>query len=174
MKSFTSFLTGLAKTVVVVAVLAGIFVFAMRFADGPWGMVPGGAFSQPPQPAPASWAFAKELDTVEFQLLEPVSSRTSWIAEHDGKMFIPSGYMNSAVGKLWKHWPMRAEKAGGALLRIDDRVFPVYMQRIKDPQTLEPVLEELARKYMPSRPPMAAMLAQVANDDLWIFELRER
>ena len=108
MKSPTSFIAGLAKAVAVVAVLAGTLVFAMRFADGPWGMVPGGPFSQSAQPVPASWAFAKDLDTVEFQLLDPVSARTSWIAEHNNLIYIPSGYMNSTLGKLWKHWPKHA------------------------------------------------------------------
>ena len=122
MKSPTSFIAGLAKTVAVVVVLAGVFVFAMRFADGPWGVVPGGAFSETAQPAPQDWSFTKDLETVEFQLADPVSSRTSWIMEHDNRVFIPSGYMNSTVGKLWKHWPMHAEKNGTALLRIDGTV----------------------------------------------------
>jgi hypothetical protein len=174
MKSPTSFIAGLAKTVAVVVVLAGVFVFAMRFADGPWGMVPGGAFSQSAQPGPATWAFAKELDTVEFQLLDPVSARTSWIAEHNNRVYIPSGYMNSTLGKLWKHWPMHAEKNGEALLRIDGVVYEVRMVRTKDVAALQPVLSELARKYMPTKPPMESMLAEVASNNLWVFELVNR
>ena len=174
MKSPTSFIAGLAKTVAVVVVLAGVFVFAMRFADGPWGMVPGGAFSQSAQPGPATWAFAKELDTVEFQLLDPVSARTSWIAEHNNRIYIPSGYMNSTLGKLWKHWPMHAEKNGEALLRIDGVVYEVRMVRTKDVAALQPVLSELARKYMPTKPPMENMLAEVASNNLWVFELVNR
>lgn len=174
MKSLKSLISGLAKAVAVIAILGIVLVFAMRLADDPWGMLPGGAFSQSAQAAPDSWTFTKELNTVEFQLLEPVSSRTSWIVEHNNQIYIPSGYMSSTVGKLWKHWPMRAEENGEALLRINDQVYPIYMLRIKDPQTLEPVLGELARKYIPSRPSMAAMQAQVVNNDLWIFELRKR
>lgn len=174
MKSPTSFIAGLAKTVAVVVVLAGVFVFAMRFADGPWGMVPGGAFSQSAQPGPATWAFAKELDTVEFQLLDPVSARTSWIAEHNNRIYIPSGYMNSTLGKLWKHWPMHAEKNGEALLRIDGVVYEVRMVRTKDVAALQPVLSELARKYMPTKPPMENMLAEVTSNNLWVFELVNR
>ena len=118
------------------------------FADGPWGVVPGGSFAETSQPAPADWSFAKEYDTVEFQLEEPVSSRTSWIMEHNNRIFIPSGYMNSTVGKIWKQWPMHAEKNGNALLRIDGQVFEVRMQRTKEAAVLAPILSELARKYM--------------------------
>ena len=38
------------------------------------------------------WRFIKDYDTVEFQLLEP-GSRTTWIIEHEGRIFLPSGYM---------------------------------------------------------------------------------
>jgi hypothetical protein len=174
MKSPTSFIAGLTKAIAVVAVLAGTLVFATRFADGPWGMVPGGPFSQSAQPVPATWAFAKDLDTVEFQLLDPVSARTSWIAEHNYRIYIPSGYMNSTLGKLWKHWPMHAEKNGEALLRIDGTVYEVRMVRTKDSAALRPVLSELARKYMPTNPPMESMLAEVSSNNLWVFELVNR
>jgi hypothetical protein len=175
MKSlFKGLLKGLLKGLSIVVVAAVAVVFAMRFADGPWGMVPGGAFSQAPQSTPVSWAFVKDLDTVEFQLLDPVSSRTSWIAEHDNRIYIPSGYMNSGIGKLWKQWPMRAEKNGAGLLRIDDTVYAVQLVRTKDPDSLVPVLRELARKYMPSQPPIEAMLEEVASNNLWVFELTPR
>ena len=174
MKSLISFISGLAKAAVVVGLPAIAFVLVMRVADGPWGVVPGGAFSQSAQRTPTSWAFAKELDTVEFQLLDPVSSRTSWIAEHNNRLYIPSGYMNSTVGKLWKQWPLHAEQNGAALLRIDDAVYEVRLTRTKDADTLVPVLGELARKYMPSNPPMKSMLAEVASNNLWVFELVER
>ena len=166
----------LLKLLVAGAVSLFVFLFAMGFADGPWGIVPGGSFAETSQPAPADWSFAKELDTVEFQLEEPVSSRTSWIMEHDNRIFIPSGYMNSTVGKIWKHWPMHAEKNGNALLRIDGQVFEVRMQRTKEADVLTPILSELARKYMGVVPPiddevLAGMHQQVSSNNLWVFEL---
>ena len=81
----------LVKALVGVAIAGAVLVFAMGFANGPWGVVPGGAFSESAQPAPQDWSFTKNLDTVEFQLIDPVSSRTSWIMEHDNRAFIPSG-----------------------------------------------------------------------------------
>ena len=161
----------LLKLLVAGAISLFVFLFAMGFANGPWGVVPGGSFAETSQPAPANWSFA-----VEFQLEEPVSSRTSWIMEHDNRIFIPSGYMNSTVGKIWKHWPAHAEKNGNALLRIDGQVFEVHMQRTKEADVLTPILSELARKYMGVVPPiddevLAGMHQQVSSNNLWVFEL---
>jgi|TARA_B100000809_G_C14957028_1_gene465979 hypothetical protein len=161
----------IVKALVGVAIASAVFVFAMGFADGPWGVVPGGAFSESAKPTPQDWSFTKNLDTVEFQLIDPVSSRTSWIMEHDNRAFIPSGYMNSTVGKLWKHWPIYAEKNGTALLRIDGEVYTVTLQRTKNPELLRPVMSELARKYISVEPPLDSMLDEVSSNNLWVFEL---
>ena len=160
----------IVKALVGVAIACAVFVFAMGFADGPWGVVPGGAFSESAKPTPQDWSFTKNLDTVEFQLIDPVSSRTSWIMEHDNRAFIPSGYMNSTVGKLWKHWPIYAEKNGTALLRIDGEVYTVTLQRTKNPELLRPVMSELARKYISVEPPLDSMLDEVSSNNLWVFE----
>ena len=162
------------KAFISIAIAGALFIFAMGFADGPWGVVPGGAFSESAEPAPQDWSFTKDLDTVEFQLIDPVSSRTSWIMEHNNRVFIPSGYMNSTVGKLWKHWPMHAEKNGTALLRIDGKAYRVTLERTKNPELLRPVMGELARKYMSAQPPLDTMLNEVQSNNLWVFELVRR
>ena len=166
----------LLKRLVAGAISLFVFLFAMSFADGPWGIVPGGSFAETSKPAPADWSFAKELAIVAFQLEVPVSSRASWIMEHDNRFFIPSGYMNSTVGKIWKHWPMHAEKNGDALLQIDGQVFEVRMQRNEEADVLTPILSELARKYIGVVPPiddqvLAGMHQQVSSNNLWVFEL---
>jgi hypothetical protein len=48
------------------------------------------------------------------------------------------------------------------------------MVRTKDSAALRPVLSELARKYMPTNPPMESMLAEVSSNNLWVFELVNR
>ena len=100
----------------VVVLVVGLFAVA-RIHDGPLegglAIVAAGAFksgdlqSDPEEP---DWSFLRDYSTVEFQLLDPVRSRTTWIMEHEGRIFIPSGYMNSIGGKIWKHWPKEAEK----------------------------------------------------------------
>ena len=92
----------------VVVLVVGLFAVA-RIHDGPLegglAIVAAGAFksgdlqSDPEEP---DWSFLRDYSTVEFQLLDPVRSRTTWIMEHEGRIFIPSGYMNSIGGKIWK------------------------------------------------------------------------
>ncbi len=108
--------------VLVAVPLLGVLalVVGARFADGPVAIVAGGPFKTGelrtgPEP---DWSFAHDVREVEFQLVEPARSRVTWILEHDGRIYIPSGYMTTWWGKLWKQWPLEAERDGRAILRI--------------------------------------------------------
>jgi len=173
-----------AVGIVAIALLA---VFALRFGDGPTAIIAGGPFSSGelhsgPEP---DWSFLKDRQEVEFQLLEPARSRTTWIVEHEGRIYIPSGYMKSTLGKLWKHWPLEAEKDGRALLRVDGKIYERTLVRVKDAPELPVIASELVRKYMSTGPDapvddagrvamQEGALAQVRDDALWIFELVPR
>jgi hypothetical protein len=114
-------LKGLLYLVLGLVAAFALFLFGMRFADGPYALVPGGEFISGklhlgPEP---DWSFLKDRGEVEFQLIDPVRSRVTWILEHEGRIYIPSGYMTSTWGRLWKQWPIEAEKDGRAVLRID-------------------------------------------------------
>ena len=103
---------------------------------GPFEIVSAGAFRSGelhvgPEP---DWSFLRDRQTVEFQLLDPARSRTTWILMHDGRIFIVSGYMNTWYGKLWKHWPAQAEADGRAILRVDGRLYERRMVRILEGQ----------------------------------------
>ena len=155
---------------IVVVVLA--FFVVTRFTDGPMGIITGGAFSSgegfSEEP---DWRYVKDYDIVEFQLLDPARSRTTWIVEHDGRIFIPSGYMLSTVGKIWKQWPLQAEKDGRAVLRVDAKLYPRQLVRIKDDPVLPAVLAELSRKYANGA---QIPVSEVSRGSLWIFELVQR
>ncbi len=164
-------------TLVFVLAVFGVFV-AARFHDGPFdgalAIVAAGAFetgdvqrgSEEPD-----WAFLRDYPTVEFQLLDPARSRTTYIMEHDGRIFIPSGYMTTIRGKLWKHWPMEAEEDGRAILRVDGKLYERQLIRIQEPEIVSGVLEERSRKYGGSP---AALQELVTSGDLWLFELQPR
>ena len=85
-----------ALVLVVIAVLLGA-----RFADGPLEIIAGGPFSTGERHTGAEpdWRFVADIPTVEFQLLEPARSRTTWIIEHEGRIYIPSGYMTTWWGR---------------------------------------------------------------------------
>ena len=149
----------------------GLFTVA-RFNDGPMELISGGAFTSGEihSGAEPDWAFVKDVQTVEFQLLHPERSRTTWIMEHGGRVFIPSGYMNSLTGKLWKHWPKEAEEDGRILLRVNGKIYQRQLERVMEGDFLVPVLSEISRKYLHVEIPTS----EVSSGSLWLFELKPR
>ena len=163
-----------------IRVVSGLLIFLMlavgglligaRLSDGPLAIIAGGPFTsgemiKGPEP---DWSFVHDIREVEFQLLEPTRSRTTWIIEHQGKAYIPSGYMTTWWGKIWKKWPHEAEKDGRILLRIGDKTYERQLVRIQTGPLLAPVIAELSRKYMGGAElPVEA----VTSGYLWLFEL---
>ena len=160
----------------IVVILVGVFG-AARLHDGPFdgglAIVSGGPFmsGELHTAAEPDWRFLKDYPTVEFQLLDPARSRTTFVMEHDNRIFIPSGYMNSLTGKIWKHWPKEAELDGRAILRVDGKLYERQLVRHRDGEVLDGVLSELGRKYANGSPAPREM---VTSNDLWIFELAPR
>lgn len=154
--------------IVLALVVIAVVAVAARYSDGPLGPFAGGPFTSGavhsgPEP---DWRFLADRETVEFQLLEPARSRTTWILVYDDRVFIPCGYMNSEWGRLWKQWPIEAEQDGRAILRVDGTLYPRQLVRVQDSVLVEPLVAELGRKYEVPASPEA-----VASGDLWLFEL---
>ena len=170
MKTFVRIVGGLIGALVLAI---AVLLIGARFADGPLAIVAGGPFksgelASGPEP---DWSFVHDVREVEFQLVEPPRSRTTWILDHAGKAYIPSGYMTTWWGKLWKQWPHEVEKDPRILLRIGDTLYERKLVRVQDEALLTPLLAELRRKYVPDREiPMEA----VTSGYLWIFELAPR
>ena len=173
------FLRGLAKLIgglLFVLILAlGALIVGARWHDGPVGLIAGGPLAAGDLAigAEPDWKFTHDIPTVELQLLNPARSRTTWILEIDGHIYIASGYMNSMVGKLWKHWPYEAEKDGRAMLRIDGKRYERSLVRInsapENAALIEKLLQEANRKYH-----VRATPANVADGGMWLFELTPR
>jgi len=168
------FLKLVAGLLVLVLLVAAVLVVGARFADGPVAIIAGGPFAsgeiyQGPEP---DWDFVRDRPTVEFQLLDPPRSRTSWIIEHDGRIFIPCGYMDTTWGRLWKQWPIEAEADGRALLRIDDTIYERQLVRIQNDPVIAPVVAKLGAKYMDASDMAAGDgVAAVNSGSLWLFEM---
>ena len=153
------------------AILAGL-LYAARFYDGPLEIVAGGPFKTGElSPAPADWSFLTERDTIEFQTLVPARSRTVWLAVHDGRLFIVSGYMTTGYGALWKQWPHYLQQDNRVILRVDDRLYEQRLRRITSGPDIEPVLNEFSRKYGDG---LSAESTQVTEGHTWMYEVIER
>jgi hypothetical protein len=162
----------IARGLALLALLLVLALIGARFSDGPLGMLAGGPFKSgtPHVGAEPDWSFLKDLPTIEFQSLAPARSRTTWVVYHGGRVFIPCGYMDSLVGRIWKKWPHEAERDGRVIVRINGALYERSLVRIREGDVLEPVLAELSRKYVGQPIPTAA----VTSGSLWIFEVVPR
>ena len=145
---------------------------ANQDADGPSILFPGGELVSGelhtgPDP---DWSFTDEVPTIELQLVDPLSSRTIFIMESDGKVYIPSGYMRSTLGKIWKDWAFQADAGDGlAVARINGVRYERQLIRIKAGPVLDGIVEKLVSKYGPG-----ATREAIEAGDVWIFEMAPR
>lgn len=150
----------------------GCYLIAMRFADGPSTVVAGGPLVAGELVAEEpDWAFARDVMEIELQLLTPPRSRTVWVVEHEGRLYVPCGYLDSWWGRLWKQWPLEAQEDPRAVVRIAGKRYertlvPVTAQH----PAAQPVLARLGEKYgFPAVPPQV-----LDTDALLLFELAPR
>ena len=142
-----------------------------RFADGPNRVFPGGPLESGelhtgPDP---DWSFVNEIPTIEMQLLDPPRSRRIWTVEHNEKLYVWSGYMGTAVGRLWKRWPVQAERDGRAVIRTDGKRYERRLLRITSGDILDGISVAITNKY-----PSQTTRAAVEAGDVWLFEAAPR
>lgn len=142
-----------------------------RFADGPNRVFSGGALESGElyTGAEPDWRFVSEIPTIEMQLLDPPQSRRIWTAEYDGKIYVWSGYMATAVGRVWKRWPLQAERDGRAIMRIDGMRYERQLVRIKSGPILDGISAAIRQKY-----PSQTTRATVEAGETWVFEAAPR
>ena len=142
-----------------------------RFADGPnhifsGGPLEAGELHTGPEP---DWRFVSEIREIEMQLLHPPRSRRIWTAEFNGKLYVWSGYMGTAVGRLWKRWPVQAVRDGRAVIRIDGTRYERQLVRIESGDILHGISAAITSKYRSQ-----TTRAAVEAGDTWVFEAAPR
>ena len=115
------------------------------------------------------WSFTNDVVTIELQMADPPRSRTIWVGEHDGRLYVFAGYMGSAVGRLWKQWPVQAERDGRAVLRIDGKRYERQLRRIESGPMLDGITASIADKYS-----YDISREIVERGDTWMFEAAPR
>ncbi len=153
---------------VIVLAVAGFFI-SMRFHDGPMEIISGGPFKTGEVTAtPESWAWLKDRDTIEFQTMNPATSRTVWLVTHEDRLFMISGYMTTGYGKLWKQWPHYLDEDDRVILRIDGKLYPQRLERKMEGPEVLPVMQEFSRKYGLGVPEDIGM---ITRGEAWLYEV---
>lgn len=162
-----------------IVLLTAVAYGGMRVSDGPVEFFPwftisvGGAFrSGEVAESPSNWDFIKERDEIEFQTLNPTSSRIVWVPVIDGKLYVVSGYMSSTIGRIWKQWPTYMEEDNRVLIRVDDTIYEQRLNRIMEGDIAAAVMSEVARKYFGAPAGVnPAAGAAVTSGSVWLFEV---
>jgi len=155
----------------ILILIAGL-LFSARYYDGPLEIIAGGPFKTGDlSPAPDDWSYLVDRDTIEFQTLDPARSRTVWLAVHDSRLFIVSGYMTTGYGAIWKQWPYYLLDDDRIILRIDGQLHEQRLQRITSGPDIEPVLSEFSRKYGDG---LGMGATEVTEGHTWMFEVVDR
>lgn len=163
-------LKGLGIVLALITLALGAFFFSMRFHDGPIEIITGGPFKTgEPSTAPENWGFLADRDTLEFQTMKPPRSRTVWLAVHDDRLFLISGYMTTGYGRIWKQWPHHVAEDNRVILRIDGKLYQQRLERITEGEIIAPVMAEFGRKYGFEGSPEA-----VASGYAWLYEVKGR
>lgn len=131
----------------------------------PGGELVSGELYSGPEP---DWSFTDEISTIELQLFDPASSRRIWILESQGRIYVVSGYMNSFLGRLWKHWAVQADEGDGrAIIRIGDTRYERRIVRVESGPELDGVTAKLTAKYN-----SPTTRESIEAGDGWVFELQ--
>jgi hypothetical protein len=169
------FLKWVGITISVLVLGVAVFLFGMRFHDGPIEIITGGPFKTGELTAsPNDWSFLTGRMEIEFQTLEPDSSRTVWLVVLEKRLYVISGYMNTGYGKIWKKWPHHLVADDGVVLRIDNKLYEQRMVRMMEHPRLLDIMTINAKKYgggvvssATSEQQDEALLA----GDYWLFEV---
>ena len=77
--------------------------------------------------------------------------------------------MGTAVGRLWKRWPIQAERDGRAMVRIDGKRYERQLVRIRSGAVLDGIAAAIRDKY-----PSQVTRTSVEAGDSWVFEAAPR
>ena len=167
----------------VLVLILGLTIITLRLenrnADGPSILFPGGALVSGELHAGAEpdWSFTDDVGTIELQLEDPLSSRRIFVMESENRVYVPSGYMRSVLGRIWKDWAFQADEGDGlAVARINGTRYERQLIRVMDASIVAGVAAKLAQKYAGGASPeaIAEIQKSVADGDTWIFEMAPR
>ena len=171
-KAVVRYLALIFGTMTLIPVVAlGALAISARSSDGPSVIFRGGVLESGELVTDweSDWSFVRDIRTFELQLLNPPQSRTLWLVEIDGKLYLNSNYMGGLRERYWKRWPAQAQEDGRGIMRIRGKRYPLMLTRITSGPIVEKITEAFTRKYGVEMVP-----AEVDAKTLWLFEISPR
>ncbi len=89
--------------ILIPVVAIGTLAVTSGSSDGPSAFFGGGeliAGELVTGPEP-DWSFARDIGTIELQLLDPPRSRLIWVIAYEGKAYVANMRLNSAFSTRW-------------------------------------------------------------------------
>lgn len=165
------FLSGTFVLLALASTAIGTAALKIRQADGPSRLFAGGALRSGPLVVESEpdWAFTEEIETIEFQLVEPPTSRRVWITHNSGKIYLISGGMDTLSGRLWFTWPHDAVRDGRAVIRVNGVRYPRTLLRITSGADINGIIDALREKYDDT-----TTREDIETGAVWLFELAPR
>jgi len=174
--------------IALVAVPVGIGVVA-RFSDGPIGPIPGGPLntgtliSEPE----VGWSLSRGLfGEIEFQLVEPLGSRTTGVMLYEGQLYVPCDlgfvWRRAPAPPRWilsliyrfKRWHEDVLLDGRVVLRIGGKRYERQAVRVTDTGLLTALRSEVeAEAGRVFEAPLGELPADDPRD-IWFFRLDPR
>ncbi len=162
----------LGLIILIPTVAFGALRYEFSDADGPSILFPGGELTSGtiyngPEP---DWSFTSDIQTIELQLDESMTSRLVWAVPVNGRLYVVSGYMGSILGRMWKHWAIEADEGdGAAVVRINGIRYPRRLIRVFQGGELDGVASVLTNKY---DSPTTRQAIETGNT--WVFQVVPR
>ena len=158
--------------ILIPTVAFGALRYEFRDADGPSILFPGGELTSGViyNGAEPDWSFTSDIQTIELQIDESMSSRLVWAIPVNGRLYVVSGYMGSILGRIWKHWAVEADNGDGlAVIRVNGIRYPRQLIRIHQGIELDGVASVLTNKYAT---PTTRQAIETGNT--WVFQVAPR
>lgn len=128
---FRRILLGLAAVTLVGALAGGSYWALTCPCDGTPGFVLRGELAEAPI---SDWSFANDVQLCQIQIsigIRPHSVNLNCMATPEGELFL-----SCSAGEQ-KYWCPRVEPNHSGRLRLDGVVYPVVLNRVTDPATLD-------------------------------------
>ena len=122
--------------------VAGILLAALSAGcEGPFALVPGGALEGTTLPAPESWSFTDDVDTVqlETQPADPYSVNI-WVIALDDALYVHAGASRAT-------WVEHIEADPNVRLRVNESIYELSASRVEAQEEFDRFSNAYEAKY---------------------------